>query len=135
MDTRKITVLIVDDDEDYLFQTTARLRADGFNVLEANGEAAGLEAVERGGYDVAVFDLMMDNMDSGFILCHRAKRSHPDKPVLLVTGVAGETGIEFDAATREEKSWVKADALLSKPVRYEQVRTEIERLCPQGSAE
>ena len=129
MDAKKITILIVDDDEDYLFQTCARLRADGFTVLEANGEAAGLEAVERGGFDVAIFDLMMEHMDSGFILCYRTKRLRPGVPVLLVTGVAGETGIEFDAATREERSWVKADVLLPKPVRYEQVRTEIDRLC------
>ena len=49
-------------------------------------------------------------------------------PVILVTGVAGETGIEFDAATEEEKSWIKADVLLSKPIRAEQVLGELTRL-------
>lgn len=39
----------------------------------------------------------------------------------MVTGVTGETGIEFDAATNEERAWIKADELLAKPVRPEQL--------------
>ena len=51
-----------------------------------------------------------------------------DRPVLLVTGVTGETGLEFDAATAEERRWVPADAVLPKPIRYEQLKAEIDRL-------
>jgi hypothetical protein len=48
--------------------------------------------------------------------------------VILVTGVAAETGIPFSAATREERIWIKADALLPKPIRFEQLQPEVERL-------
>jgi CheY-like chemotaxis protein len=122
------TVLLVDDDEDFRVQIGTRLRNDGYRVVEAPGEAAGEEAAEGGAFDVLVADLMMEHMDSGFVLCHHVKKRFPDKPVLLVTGVAGETGMDFDAATAEERRWVKADAMLAKPVRYEQLRAEIERL-------
>jgi hypothetical protein len=40
----------------------------------------------------------------------------------------GETGIEFDAQTPDERSWIKADTLIQKPVRPEQLIREIERL-------
>jgi hypothetical protein len=48
--------------------------------------------------------------------------------VLLVTGVTSETGFEFDAQTSEERSWIKADGLLPKPIRYEQLIGEVKKL-------
>jgi hypothetical protein len=45
----------------------------------------------------------------------------------MITGVSSETGIEFDAVTDEERSWLKADSLLVKPVRYEQLKREMAR--------
>lgn len=122
------TVLLVDDDEDFLFQASTRLRHDGYTVLEAQGQAAAEELLPTAQFDVAVLDLMMEHMDSGFVLCHRIKRKHPKVPVLLVTGVVGETGLEFDASNAEERRWIRADVLLAKPVRYEQLKGEIERL-------
>jgi len=79
-------------------------------------------------FDLAILDLMMENPDSGFVLGYRVRRSRPGTPVLLVTGVTGETGLEFDAATAEERRWVPADAVLPKPVRYEQLKSEVDRL-------
>ncbi len=127
-DARGRTVLLVDDDEDYLAQVGARLRADGFTVVEAPGQAAAEELLPRTAFDLAIVDLMMENMDSGFVVCHLIKKLHPRTPVLLVTGVAGEAGMEFDAQTPEERAWVKADAMLAKPIRYEQLRVEMDRL-------
>ena len=123
------TILLVDDDVDFLEQTALRLRADGFVVVTAEGQARGEEAVSSGTpFDLAVLDLMMEHPDSGFVLGHRVRRARPGTPVLLVTGVTGETGLEFDAATAEERRWVPADAVLPKPIRYEQLRAEIDRL-------
>jgi len=128
---RRRTVLLVDDDEDFLAQIGARLRADGFGVVEAVGQAAAEALLARGDpFDLAVVDLMMEAVDSGFIVCHHIKRLRPRVPVLLVTGVAAETGMEFDARTPEERAWVKADAMLPKPIRYDQLKVEIERLLP-----
>ncbi len=128
---RQRTVLLVDDDEDFLLQTSARLRADGFRVVEAAGQAAAEEVIGREAFDLAVVDLMMENVDSGFVVCHHIKRRRPGTPVLLCTGVAAEAGMEFDARTDEERAWVKADAMLPKPIRYDQLRVEIERLLPE----
>jgi CheY-like chemotaxis protein len=61
-------------------------------------------------------------------LCYHIKRKDPGIPVVLLTAVTHQTGLEFDAVTDEERSWVKADAMLAKPVRFEQLEREIERL-------
>jgi CheY-like chemotaxis protein len=82
--------------------------------------------------DLAVVDLMMEDMDGGFVLCHRIKKLDPKIPVIMVTAVSSETGIEFDLASEKGKSWFKADALLTKPARFEQLKREIERLLKQA---
>ena len=59
--------------------------------------------------DLAVLDLMMENMDSGFVLCHHVKRLFPDTPVILLTAVKSATGLDFRPGSDEAASWVKAD--------------------------
>lgn len=126
------TALVVDDDPDLLLQLQVGLEAIGFRVVAAHGEAEtesllpDLLAGRRP--DVAILDLMMEHDDSGFILAWRLKRTFPGLPVLLVTAVSHRTGMDFDAATRDERSWVRADAVLTKPVRFDQVRRELSRL-------
>ena len=71
---------------------------------------------------------MMENPDAGFVLCHHIRKKHPTLPVLLVTSVNSETGLDFDMAGEEDRAWIKADALLSKPIRFEQLRGAIDRL-------
>ena len=79
---------------------------------------------------MAIVDLMMENFDDGFRLCYKIKKADKNIPVILVTGVAGETGMDFDASTNEERSWIKADVVLDKPIRFEQLKREMDRLLP-----
>ncbi len=122
------TVLIVDDDPDFLLQQKLVLENAGYRVQTAGGrvEAEGVLAENRP--DALVVDLMMEENDDGFVLCFEAKKRYPDLPVIIVTGVASETGIEFSTVTAEERSWIKADAFLAKPIRPEQILQELERL-------
>ena len=46
----------------------------------------------------------------------------------MVTGVAHETGIKFEPGKQQEGGWIKADAVLAKPIRFEQLQRELERL-------
>jgi CheY-like chemotaxis protein len=78
--------------------------------------------------DIAVIDLMMEQNDDGFVLAYRLKKKYPDVPVIMVTAVTSETGIDFTSAP-DTGGWMKADALLQKPVRFEQLEAQIKRLC------
>ena len=123
-----LTILVVDDDQDFLEQMQLQLTAAGFTVETAGSERKAREILDSHDVDAAVVDLMLENADGGFSLCHYIKGRNPSVPVILVTGVTHETGLEFDAATSEERSWVKADVFLAKPVRMEQLIREIHRL-------
>ncbi len=125
-DTKK-TVLLVDDDPDFLLQQKLQLEAAGFDVLEASSAKEAMQVLAKNSADIALVDLMMEESDTGFQLCYKLKKQQT-MPVIMVTSVASETGIEFDAATDEERRWVKADVLLMKPVRFEQLKREIDRL-------
>lgn len=124
------SILLVDDDVDLLTQMAFQLRKLGFEVIEADSESAAETVLEGRRPDLAIVDLMMEHEDSGFILSHHIKRRYRDTPVVVVTAVTSELGLSFDAATAEERSWIRADALLNKPVRFEQLEREIARLLP-----
>ena len=80
MTETKRTVLLVDDDDDFLFQHRLHLETAGFNVLVAHGqkEAEAILAQQRP--DLAVIDVMMENPDAGFTLCHRIRKQDPSIP-------------------------------------------------------
>lgn len=121
--------LVVDDDPDFLEQTSLILTSLGFEVLSAESQKQAEELIEKTQYDLAVFDLMLENHDSGFILSYKSKKKNPDVPVIMVTAVTAETGISFDTdMPHGEKSWIKADVLLNKGIRPEQLEKEIKKL-------
>ena len=122
------TILLVDDDPDFLAQQKAMLEAAGFCVLTAEGQEQARSIMNEKKPDLAVLDVMMEQADAGFVLAHQLKKVNPKMPVILISSVISETGLDFDTATTEERSWIKADAMLAKPVRFEQLTREIDRL-------
>lgn len=125
---KKQNILTVDDDVDFLMQMELILNAAGYDVTKASCRKDAEQILETTKPDAVIVDLMMDENDDGFVLCYKVKKLYPEVPTILVTGVASETGIEFDAATDEERAWVKADILMSKPVRGEQLLSELAKL-------
>ncbi len=121
-------ILCVDDDVDLLLQMKMHLEAQGYAVTTAESVSEAEEILKNDMPDLAIVDLMMEHMDGGFVLCFHIKKKNPDIPVIMVTGVTAETGFEFDSATDEERSWLKADVTLAKPVRFEQLTREMARL-------
>ena len=122
------TVLVVDDDQDFRLQQKVNLEKAGYTVVEADNREDALAAAQETQPDIAVIDLMMEEADAGFVLCYQLKQVCKEIPVVIVTAVASETGMEFGADTNEERSWIKADALLAKPIRFEQLQKEIVKL-------
>ncbi len=122
------TILIVDDDMDYLFQLKTMVEQMGFDVVTAENQAGGEQQMEHIKPDLAIFDLMMENDDSGFILSYKMKKKYPEVPVMIATAVTAHTGITFDTATAGERNWIKADVFIAKGIRADQLHREINRL-------
>ena len=122
------TILVVDDDQDYLNQMKIQIEQFGFNVITADGQNEGVALIEKQRPDLAIIDLMMENMDSGFILGHKIKQKYPDLPVIIATAVTAETGLLFGIESEEDKNWIKADLYLEKGLRSDQLHREINKL-------
>ena len=122
------TVIVVDDDQDFLDILKIYLESFGFSVVTASSYEMGLILLDEVIYDLAIFDLMMENADSGFVLSYNSKKKYPTIPVLILTSVANETGIRFDTLSEDKKAWIKADGVLNKNIRIEQLRKEIDRI-------
>jgi CheY-like chemotaxis protein len=127
-DTTRPLILLVDDDEDFLYQHRIQLEHAGFRVTTATSRAEAESLVDEATPDLAILDLMMERHDDGFVLSHHLKRKVPGLPVILVTAVTAETGMSFTPTSVSERAWVGADAVLAKPIRFEQLRREVDRL-------
>jgi CheY-like chemotaxis protein len=121
-------IFIVDDDPDIIDQLTLTLKSAGYEVVAAGGQQEAEQMLMTHRPDLAIVDLIMEEHDSGFILCHEIKKLYPGTPVILLTSVKAATGISFAATSAEQQSWVKADRLMDKPARPEQLKNEVRRL-------
>ena len=128
MNTPKKKVLIADDDIDSLAIMSNEVRNMGFEVYMAESQKEAEKLLEEMTPDLAIYDLMMENMDSGFILSYKTKKKYPATPVIIATAVTAETGMFFGTTTEDEKKWIRADLYMEKNIRPEQLRMEIEKL-------
>ncbi len=124
----KPKIIIVDDDDDIIEQLTFVLKSEGYEVYAGHSQKQGEDLLLSTRPDLAILDLMMEQKDSGFVLAHHLKRLYGDVPVILLTSVAAATGLSFATMDEDARSWIKADIVLDKPVRAEQIREEVARL-------
>ncbi len=131
MNRRDQTILIVDDDQDYLFQLKMTVEGFGYNTISADSQKEAERIIAGMKPDLAILDLMMENEDSGFILSYKMKKKYPDVPIIIATAVTAETGMSFNVDSEEEQQWIKADRFLDKGIKREQLESEINKLINQ----
>jgi CheY-like chemotaxis protein len=124
-------VLLIDDDPDFRQRAKQFLQDAGYNVTEAEGENHAYEIVRNKKFDIAVVDLILENGDSGFSLSYHFKKDYPNMPIVLLSSSVHDFGIAFSLESAAERSWIKADVLLNKPVRSEQLLHAVRQLLPE----
>jgi two-component system NtrC family response regulator len=78
------TILIVDDEKNYLTILSALLEDEGFEVLTAPGGFEALEVHKSSDLDLILTDMKMPKMD-GIELLENIKEKDPDLPVIMMT--------------------------------------------------
>jgi two-component system, OmpR family, response regulator len=126
-DLNKI-VLVAEDDFDAMEQMKINLKSYGFQVIAVDSQAEAEKIMLTTKPDLAIFDLMMEKQDSGFILSNKLKKLYPEVPIIIATAVGAETGIMFNIETKEDQKWLKADLILEKGIRPDQLFREISKL-------
>jgi two-component system NtrC family response regulator len=78
------TILIVDDEKNYLVVLSAFLTEEGYEVLTAEEGQTALDIVKGADLDLVLTDMKMPSMD-GIELLRRIKERSPDLPVVMMT--------------------------------------------------
>ena len=121
-------VLIVDDDVAFVKLYSLFLRNKGLEISAAYSAAEALETLQRIRPDIVVLDVMMEHFDSGFNVSKSIKADYPDLPVILMTAIGEETGMDFEPQSEEERDLMHADAFLDKGASPEQLLAKINEL-------
>ncbi len=94
-----VRALLVDDDTQLAELIVSYLTPPGVSVVHAPAGGRGLAALEAGGFDVVLLDLMMPGID-GLEVCRRI-RARSAIPILMLTAKGDETdrvvGLELGA--------------------------------------
>ncbi|MDR1726592.1 MAG: response regulator [Acidobacteriota bacterium] len=126
-DAKKL--LFIDDDQDFLEAQEAFFGARGFVVLTAGGTDEALRLLESETPDMIFIDLMMEHFDSGFTLAHRLRREarFQGTPLVMLSGVAAETGKDFSRDKEGLRSWSQLDDFVDKPASAQRLLKIVER--------
>jgi len=129
-----ITILLVDDDVDFVMSNRMALEEEGFHVLTAHNRQEAMEVVSTADIDLAVLDVIMDTPDEGLVLAREMrKNARTEKiPLILLTSlneVNREAGykIRFSDQDRDE-TWLPIDRYIDKPVKAKDLTEEIRKL-------
>jgi CheY-like chemotaxis protein len=122
------SILLVDDDRDFLEMNRGVLEARGYRVRCAADPRAALAAAEAERPDLVVTDLMMDRLDAGFSLARTLKERFAGLPVILVTAVSMQRGFDFRPRGGIDLAAMHADAYFDKPVDPAALTARVEEL-------
>jgi DNA-binding NtrC family response regulator len=118
-DHDRISILTVDDDEEYRAILTRRFVRRGHDVEETGSPVEALRRAERKHFDVVILDIAMPGMD-GVQLLERLRQLDPETQVILLTGQA-----TIETAIRAMK--LGAFDYLTKPCALAEIEMQTER--------
>jgi CheY-like chemotaxis protein len=121
-------VLIVDDDKEFVKLYSLFLRNSGLEVTAAYSAAEAMDALKATRPNVVVLDVMMEHFDSGFNVSKNIKEEYPDLPIILMTAIGEETGMDFRPKNDEERKLMHADAFLDKAASPETLLEKVNEL-------
>jgi DNA-binding NtrC family response regulator len=112
-ENKKIKLMLVDDEEDFLNSLAKRLGKRDFDITTATEGNTAIKAAKKKEFDVAILDMKMPGMD-GMELLRILKKKHKFLEVVILTGYGG-----IDSAVEATK--LGAHSYLEKPYDFEKL--------------
>jgi len=122
---RRPHILIVDDEEPVRSLAACYVEQLGYRVTSVSSPEEALTAVDETSFDAVLTDALMPKMD-GRELCRRLKEKHGDRmKVVLMTSLYKSRQFRTEA-----RHVFKVDEYLAKPLRYDELRTALQKVAP-----
>jgi len=131
MSERK-TILIIDDDRDFVSAIAALLESAGYQVRSAANGRDGIDLAKLIHPDLILLDVMMTERTEGFFTLQEFRRL-PElgrTPVMVISSIYAEQPI---FRVSPEAGWLPADLFLPKPVDPARLLEEIRKLTSASS--
>jgi len=121
------TILLVDDDYDFLLQSKIWFSQANYKVMSFNNSRDAENFYETHKPDIALIDLMMEKPTMPVLLARKLKQKYPDMPVIMLTAVSSELGISFDENNKGSQSWLNVDAVIDKGKDFKYIQKIIDQ--------
>jgi two-component system, NtrC family, response regulator len=113
------TILIVDDEKNYLVVMEALLESEGYEVIAVDNAAAALEHIRNPDLDLVITDIKMPGM-TGVELLEEAKKINFDLPVIVMTAY-GTIEMAVDAMKKAAYDYI------TKPFRNDELKLTVRK--------
>ena len=120
------TILMIDDDPEFVEATTNLLEAKGYEVESASNGKDGFEKAKAVSPDIILLDVMMTTESEGFDVARamHKEESLKNTPVIIITGIRKEMNLPFGFEPDED--WLPVKAVLEKPIKPDVLLSTIE---------
>jgi CheY-like chemotaxis protein len=124
MKTKK-TVLLVDDDADFVEMNRVVLENNGYRIVVAYNWTECLEKVRSEKPDLIILDVMMATQSEGFNVSRDLRNSEHTKniPLIMVTSVNETVPFKFEP----DDTWLPVDTFIEKPIAPERLLAEVNK--------
>lgn len=126
------TVLVIDDDRDFVTAIEALLVSSGYRVATASNGREGLQEAKKIQPDLILLDVMMTERTEGFFTLQELRRipSLSRTPVIVISSIYTDQPV---FRVSPEAGWLPADLFLPKPVEPVRLLEEARRLTGDNS--
>ncbi len=113
------TVLVVDDEKNYLVVLEALLAPEGYEVITADNPEKALQLIKESDLDLVITDMKMPGI-SGLTILEEAKKINPDIPIIIMTAF-GSIEMAVEAMKRHAYDYVE------KPFKNEALKLTVKK--------
>lgn len=111
------SVLIIDDDPEFVEATSNLLDAQGYKVVSAPNGKMGIAKAKEAHPDIILLDVMMTRDTEGFEVARELNKDPHLKniPVIIISGIKKEMDLPF--GFESDDVWLPVKGVLEKPVK------------------
>jgi two-component system NtrC family response regulator len=113
------TILIVDDEKNYLVVLEALLGPEGYEILTADNARNAIRLIEESELDLVITDIKMPGI-SGMELLEEAKKIAPDLPIIMMTAY-GTIEMAVEAMKKRAYDYI------TKPFQNEELKLTVKK--------
>jgi two-component system alkaline phosphatase synthesis response regulator PhoP len=126
------TVLVIDDDRDFVAAIEALLASSGYRVATASNGREGLQQAKKVQPDLILLDVMMTERTEGFFTLQEVRRipALSRTPVIVISSIYTDQPV---FRVSPEAGWLPANLFLPKPVEPMRLLEEARRLMGESS--